>query len=296
MDAGAITAAGVVNDWTLGGDAADLLSVKSLTLGDVANASVTVKAAQLPVKDAKGNVTQKPTGGVLGAVKALRWATGAIQADSLASLAVTGRKLSTTVSAVVGDFGAAVTLRGENLAAKKPAAGAVSIANDLAASLWQVDGPMTTLTVTHIAQGSTIRASGSITSITLGASNGSKFLAGVKDPQKLDPGSVTSADLNPLATIGTMAIKGWKVVGQAPDFFTNSSFLAPSLGTVSLLNSTPGTWDLFAQVQTTSPNLQIKSVSHKDTRDPTNLDKNWTWTSNKPMPPGGVGATTPIPS
>jgi hypothetical protein len=278
------------------GDSVPLLSVKSLTLGDVANASVTVQPAQLDVVKARGPDTPVTAGGVLGAVKALRWAAGAIQADSLASLAISGRKATATVAGVLGDFGADVLLSGSNLGAAKATAGAVSIANDLAGSLWQVTGAMTTLTVTRTALDSTVRASGSIAGVTLGAAEGSTFLAGVKSAQ-LDPTKVTGAELDPLATIATLAIKGWAVPAGStiPDFLTDSNFLAPSLGTVSLLNGTPGTWELFAQVQPTSPNLRIRSVSLKDTRDPKNADKNWTWTPGKPVPPGGVGTTSPIP-
>ena len=181
---------------------------------------------------------------MLGAVKALRWSAGAIEAESLTSLTVS-RRAAATVSEVLGDFGASVTLNGGNLAAKKPAAGAVSIAHDLAASIWQVNGAMTSIAVTHTAMNSIVRASGSITSITLGSGDGSDFLAGDTNDQELDPNQIVAADIDPtgLAMIGSVTIKGWTVpAGTAiPDFLTDSSFLAPNLGTVSLLNGTPGT-------------------------------------------------------
>jgi hypothetical protein len=75
-------------------------------------------------------------------------------------------------------------------------------------------------------------------------------------------------------------------------FLTPLPGLAPSLGTVRLLNGTPGTWDLFALPGATGP--RIRSVSHKDTRHPKDAAYNWTWTPARPMPPGGVGATNEI--
>jgi hypothetical protein len=280
MDAGAVTVAGAVSGRTLAGapdgDLVDLLSVKSLTLGEVADGSVTV-------------------GGVLGAVKALSWATGTIEADKLASLAITGRKGTATAGLVFGDFGAAVVLHVANPSASTPAAGTVAIAHDLNASLWKVTGALTTFTVTGTARNSTVRASGSIAAVTLGASNGSRFLAGVTS-ETLVPASVTLADLDPLASIGSLTIKGWAVTrGQTPPaFLADSQFLAPSMGTVSLLNCTAGSWSLFARAQAVGTDLRIKNISHKDTRDPTSRLKNWTWTSGKTVPAGDAGAMKPI--
>jgi hypothetical protein len=270
-DAGAVTIAGAVEDWTLqggGAGGAGLGSVRSLTLGDVDSAAV-------------------QAGGVLGAVKALRWAAGAIQANSLVSLTVTGRKPSAAAAEILGDFGAAVVLHGQALAPAKPAAGAVSIAHDLDASLWDVTGPMTTFTVTHTALDSTVRASGSIAKITLGSGDGSRFLAGVTSGQ-LDPAAIISADLDATAGIGSLAIKGWAVPrGQAaPDFLADTIFLAPSLGAVALLNSPPDTWALYALTPPGGGSPRIKSVTHKDTREPSVAVKNWTWAPGKPMPAG----------
>jgi len=202
---------------------------------------------------------------------------------------------------VVGDFGADVVLTGANLALKKPAAGAVAIAHDLTASSWQVAGAMTTFTVTGTALNSTVSAKGSIASLTLGAADGSFFLAGVTS-SKTDPTQVTvAADMDPAgtATIGSLTIKGWAIAKgqQIPDFLTDSGFLAPSLGTVSLLNGklgqsgTADTWNLFAEAKLGTTDLKIKSVTYKDTRDPKNLAKNWTWSPGKPVPPACVDRT-----
>jgi hypothetical protein len=242
------------------------------------------------------------TVGALGAVKALRWGGGAIEAYSLTSLTITGRRPSATVLEVLGDFGAAMTLNRQSLATSKPTAGAVTIAHDLDASVWLVTGSMTTLTVTRTALNSTVRASGSIASISLGAGAGSRFLAGVTDPQKLDPAAVTSADLEPtgLATIGSITIKGWTIPagGVIPDFFlTATSFLAPCLGTVSVLNGatngTPEEWNLYALPGATGP--RIKSVSCKDTRHLKDPAYNWTWTPAKNVPANAGGAANQIP-
>jgi hypothetical protein len=73
---------------------------------------------------------------------------------------------------------------------------------------------------------------------------------------------------------------------ETPDFLAASTFLAPTLGTVSLLNGPPGTWGLYAQTKAVGGLLQIKRVSHKDTRDAT---KTWAWTPDK-QPPAGIHA------
>jgi hypothetical protein len=279
MDAGAIKVTGDVTGWTLGSagdnDQTDLTSVKSLTLGNVASASVTV-------------------GGVLGAVKALRWATGTIQAQSLTSMAISGRKAAGTVPEVLGDFGADVTLIGGDPAAKKPAAGAVTIAHDLSASVWLVTGSMASFAVTHTALNSTVRATGSIASITLGSGNGDRFLAGVITGQ-LDAASVHPADLETsgLATIGSVTVKGWTVPAgtSAPDFLTATSFLAPCLGTVSVLNG-DGSWDVRAL--TNAGLLRIKSVAAKNNQLPKVPAKTWTWTPARNAPANAGGAAKPI--
>jgi hypothetical protein len=279
-NAGAIAIAGVVEDWALqggGAGGAGLGGVKGLTLGDVRNAAV-------------------HAGGVLGAVKALRWSAGSIEADSLASLAIAGRKAAGAVTEIPGDFDADVILPGQALAPGKPAAGAVSIAHDLDGSLWQVTGAMTTFTVTRTALDSTVRASGSLAKITLGATDGSKFLAGVTSGE-LDPAAVTAADLDVLASIGSLTVKGWAIARGlvAPDFLADSVFLAPSLGAVSLLNGPPDTWDLYAQALPSGGSPRIKTVTHKDTRAPTDAAKNWSWSPGRPMPAGAGSGIHVIP-
>jgi hypothetical protein len=278
-DAGAVAVGGDLNGWDLTVTRRQAAGqplpagLASLTLGDVTSASVTVPDA-------------------LGPVKALRWADGAIQAGTLKSLAVAGRKASGPATAVVGDFGADVNLLGPTAPSRTPMAGAVTVAHDLAGSVWKVAGSMATLAVTHTALDSTVRASGSIAGVTLGSSDGSQFLAGVNAdlPDGLDPLAVHATDLDSTASLGSLTIKGWAVAKdqRAPDFLAHSTFLAPSMGTVSLLNGPLGTWELLAQTDGT--NLKIKRVSLKDTRDPST---NWTWPSGKgsTLP---VGTTTPI--
>jgi hypothetical protein len=260
----------------------------------VAGANVTVKTALFNVVDATGQAVQVTIGGAMGPVKALRWTAGTIEADSVASLTVVGRKATAALPAELpGDLGANLVLHGTNLAAGKPALGTVQVAHDLTGSIWQVNGPIAAVTVIGTAKNSKVRAAGSIVSLTLGASDGSTFLAGVT-ADDLDPTQVTTADLRVQASLGTVSIKGWTVAsGQPiPDFLTNSSFLAPSLGLVNLLNSEPGTWYLFAQAG--PADLAIKKITHKDTREPADTSLNWTWTPGSPIPPGGVDAILQI--
>jgi hypothetical protein len=298
MNVQAIQAGGSVSGWTLAGandgDAVNLLGVWWLNLGDVADASVTVTTAQFNVTNAKGQVTQVTAGGLLRGIRAVRWAAGSIEADSITSLWITGQGPTASAPGVPGDFGAAVTLHGQNLCGRPTTAWGVTVAHDLTGSLWQVTGSITTLVVARTARNSTVRTSGSITNVWLGASNGSQFLAGVTSAQ-LDAAQVTSADLDPtgLATIGMVAVKGWPTPAGAPipDFLTDSSFLAPRLGTVSVLNG-DNTWDLYALAGTAG--LRIKSVSVKDARAPKDAAKNWTWTPARNVPLAAGGAARQI--
>jgi hypothetical protein len=179
-----------------------------------------------------------------------------------------------------------VVLSGQNLTARKPTAGAVRIAHDLGAGAWQVTGSMTSLAVTHAAQTSTLRASGSITTISLGASYGSTFLAGVTS-QQLDPTVTTAADLNALSTIGSLSVKGWAVPRGQP-------VLAPGIGTLSVLNlATPTSWQLFVREGPSA--ARITRVTVKDNRFPKDTTLNWTWTPAKGGLPGGATVTTLIP-
>ena len=67
-----------------------------------------------------------------------------------------------------------------------------------------------------------------LTSLTLGAADTSKFLAGVTGGSQLDPVQLTvAADMDPtgLATIGSLTIKGWTLAkGEPiPAFLTDST-------------------------------------------------------------------------
>jgi hypothetical protein len=281
-DVGPITIAGTVTGWLLAGaadgDADKLRNVKSLVLGDVQSAQVQAD-------------------GAVGAVRALRWAAGTIAAGSLASLTVSGRRPARAVAEVLGDFGAAVTLHGQNVLPGRLAMGPATIAHDLIGSVWNVSGSMSTLTVTRTAGNSQVWSSGRIAGVTLGASDGSDFLAGVK-PESFgkDPAQIAAGDLvlDPLAKLASVRIQGWAVGRDdpIPPFLNDSNFLAPSLGTVSLLNGQAGTWKLYAQAGQTDP--KITRVSHKDSRGPMEPLKNWTWLPGKAAPAGSVGTMVGI--
>jgi hypothetical protein len=99
--------------------------VGTLTLGDVTNANVTVS-------------------GALGAVKAIRWLAGSVQAAKATSIATTGL----AKPPVIGDFGANVTLSGVGVTGTAKTLGSASIKGNVGASIWDLTGPVGTLAIT----------------------------------------------------------------------------------------------------------------------------------------------------
>ena len=88
---GPVTVGGIVAETGKPWDVRNVTSIASLTLGDVADATITVA----------GNI---------GAIRAKRWADGSITAARIASITVTGVPGPKGVPLVSGDFGADVTL------------------------------------------------------------------------------------------------------------------------------------------------------------------------------------------
>lgn len=238
------------------------------------------------------------TGGMaIGRIKALCWVGGGIQADSLASLIITGRKGSAKAEAVDGDFAADVILRGQAVRQDKLALGSVKVARDLAGSTWKTTGAVGRLTVGRTAADVSFWSSGRIGALTLGAADGSEFIAGA-DPQLA--GVRAAADVargdfvDLLASIGSVTIKGWPIAKGAPipAFLTASYFVAPSLGTVRLLN---GDQPFKVRALAVGGDPAIGSITHKDRRAAADPDRNWTWKPTRPMPVGGDAAIEAVP-
>jgi hypothetical protein len=221
--AGSVRIVGDVSGWNLivrdaPGDARRAGGLRTLSLGSV-------QAAAVDVADA------------LGAVRALRWDAGGLSADSIGTVRVTGRRSA----GVRGDFGAAVTIRGKRLPAGRLALRSATIYGDLTDSAWHVGGDAGRLTVLGAASGSTVRADGSITAITLGAADGSDFLAGVAEGAgRHADDEADFADRG--AAIGTIRIRGLPTArGEPiPRFLSDSNFSAAAVRIASLLNAAGG--------------------------------------------------------
>jgi hypothetical protein len=256
-DAGAITVGGTINSWS-----ATTGALKSLTAARIQNATVTATA--------------------LGAVKAWSWEAGSLTANTVASLTVTGHAGNARLGQdpVPGNFDAQVTVHGLNVLPHRSAVGASRIAGDVANSNWVIEhGSMAAMTIGGTVMNSTIRSAGGMLSLTLGAVNGSKFLAGLAEDKA--PADVVVADVDAAGTIGSLTIRGWRVPnGQAiPTFFSGSTFLAAAFGTVALLNADPNNANGFYLLSSSA----VKSVKYTDTATPANSWRS-PWNPRLPEP------------
>jgi hypothetical protein len=266
-----IRVTGRVSGWQLQGNASGLCSVRSLTLGDVSEADVAVED-------------------VLGAVKAQRWANGTLSADSMGSLQITGYRgdLRRGIVAVPGDFGAVVDVRGENVLARRRTLNSASIAGDLAGSLWKVGGDVGMFRVVGTASGSVVRASGSIATVTLGAADGSDFLAGVDVDGQGRYAAVDGDFVNPQARIGVVSFRGLPtppvgsgaVAGDANRYLVDSNFTAGAFGTISLVNVDFGTGDSGFHAFSGNGQAAFRLVRCIDKVNRTS----WSWSSRLNIP------------
>jgi len=255
--AGKVTVKGTVDGWQ-----ANLKGgLKSLTAGDIDSANVSVSDA-------------------LGTVKAQRWGSGTLDADSIKAINITGLKgnVKKGIDAVEGTFGADVSVRGENVT-KGSALGSAKIAADLTSGSWAIDGDMGKLTVGRWVLAATVMASGDMLGLTLGGTNGGEFLAGIDlDTQIFDEAG----------QIRSIAVKGWKVAkGETLGVVgIDSGFWAARMGGVSVLNA-QDTDAYELHVLGAAENWQIKSVNYRDT----DTGEKWTWKPGKPWP--GAAGTEP---
>ena len=140
--AGTIRIDGVVTDWTLGGTGDEALaSVRSLHLGDVVDADVTVS-------------------GAINALYAIRWSAGNIQADSIGAMTIAGNRRT----AINGDFGAALTLNGANIGTGL-AAKSLTVAGTMNGTMDILAGPVKSI-VLGTMEGD-VSAAGNVASITV---------------------------------------------------------------------------------------------------------------------------------
>jgi RHS repeat-associated protein len=159
-------------------------TVASLTLGDVIDAEVQGAAA-------------------IGAVKAVRWQAGVLQAKTVASIATTGLKGKTPLDTLSGDFKAGVTL-----------AGVVPVAGK--------KQPMTlgSMTVAGWLADMTLGFTGPLGKLTMGGMRNADILAA-------DPADATMS-------IAGLTIKG-ATGAPADKWFINSNVLANKLAAVAVI-------------------------------------------------------------
>ena len=262
-------------NWQITGNAG------SIAAGTVQGAQIDVTGAVSAFKLGAVADTDLTVSGSLGTLQAARWDGGSVQAGYVGKVNVTGD----SKKGLAGDFGADLTVTGQGAAAGKPVLGSATIAGNLASgSLWRIlAGDMGRLTVKGMACGSVIRSAGSMLGITLGASDGSSFLAGIADdcPRYAEQHTSGHDDfVNVTARIKSIAIKGLAVPQgqQPPRFLSDTYFSAAYIDSVSLLNADFPTCGLFAR--DSGPALEIKSVKYRDTA----TGERWSW----PVKPGTV--------
>ncbi|MGB2819596.1 MAG: hypothetical protein WBF17_01340, partial [Phycisphaerae bacterium] len=262
-DVGSVGDGGAVTMWT-----ARMASLVSLTLGNVHGGDVEVDDA-------------------LRSVKALRWANGRLEADSIGALSVTGGK---GVGAVSGDFGADVTVNGTGVAENAFAVGKVAVSGDLANSDWKVGGNVRSFVTAGTARGSSLRSSGGISAIDLGATSASDFLAGV-DVLSTSRRAETDGDfVNGGGAIGSVNIRGVGPSGSTERFFEDSNLSAVSFGSIRLKNIDFDTGQSGFRASNGGEAPAFGSVSYADTE----TGQTWSWKSanTEPIPaPSGFFQT-----
>ena len=201
-------------------------------------------------------------------VRAARWADGEITADWLGNLMITGDRRS----GVVGDFGADVKLLGSQAPRGRALANA-KIAGDLTSETWEMKGDLGAVRVLGAARNATIRCTGEMFGLTLGAAYGSSFLAGIDGgvnphPQQAADFSSSGSRIRSIRVVGLRLAKG----APRPSFYISQThFAAASIGTVSLVNGELGTCGIHALAG--SDGMAIRRITHVDMAD----GARWTW-------------------
>lgn len=178
-----------------------------------------------------------------------------------------------------GLFQADVQVTGS--AASKNAVGTVTLKGDMQDSQWDVNGTIGTFKVSGWADDSRVYSTTGMTSVTVGGSQSTDFMAGI------DESAGRKADQKQFFDNASALIKSFKVTGirQAkgaaiPRFFVDSNVSSAAIGTVSLLNaefdnnSTP--FGLYA-LGTGATGTGIKSVKYTDSV----RSANFTWPPKK---------------
>ena len=166
-----------------------------------------------------------------------------------------------------GHFGADLVLSGKG--AVRNTLNLTRIAGDLYGAHWDITGNMGGLTVGGIVEESTVRTTGSMGALSLGAAVGSDFLAGISS-DALRHADDAQDFANVDARIRSVSILGLKLPGveEDPYFFENSNFSAAGIGRISLLNLWPdneGEGFGFLALARSDGGGGINSLQYRDT-------------------------------
>jgi len=214
-----------------------------------------------------GTAVVSASGGIKS-VRAARWAAGEIVADWLGNLMITGDRRA----GLAGDFGADLKLLGSQSPRGRALANA-RIAGDLTSETWEMAGDVGAVRVLGAAENATVRCTGEMFSLTLGAAYASCFLAGIDEgvnphPQQAADFSSVDSTIRSVRVVGLRLAKG----AAAPKFYISQShFAAASIGTVSLVNGELDTCGVHALAN--GEDTPIRRVTHLDTADRIR----WTW-------------------
>ena len=262
----------------LGGDVTVTGTAKAIMLGDVAddhtitigapaagNTKATVALTFGRVADTTIN-SQTP----IKSLRVVEWldtggAADAVHAPWLGKLTTKGNKKA----GIPGHFQADLELAGPG---PKAALGSAKVAGNLSGCAWDVGGVMGKLAVVGTARNVTVRSSGPMGGVSLGAAEHADFLAGIK--AGVGRRATANDDFEDL----TASIKSFKVAGlklpkgqASPRLFVDSNVSAAWIGSVSLLNvdfdNDETLFGLWACDLT--PGAEIKSVKWADTADKT---------------------------
>jgi len=158
----------------------------------------------------------------------------------------------------------------------KTTLGAAKVGGDLLNSVWDVAGKIASITVARTIGDTVIRSGSDITKLSMGASDGSVFGAGVDLAMLITNGHATSA---PSGTIKTFSVNGWKLAKTVPiPRFMIDTQVSAKIGTMSVHN-----WDGLGGLW--APTGGIKKIMHHDT---VQKDKEHNWVF--PEPPKQVSA------
>ena len=224
-----------------------------------------------------GDITVDVSGGI-NSVKATQWLSGSLTADWVGNLMITGNRRA----GLDGDFGANLHLTGSD-APRGITLKNARISGDLADSLWDIGGTLKRLKVSGTAENTTVRTSGDMLGVQLGASKGSDFLAGISG--SVDAANIEVADFVPDGYIHKFKISGLRLPSGAaiPSFFDDSHVCAATMGVVDILNA--DFTDSAVHVLDSAGGGEIRRLSYRDTA----TGESWSYTDRSETYEGTLG-------